>query len=52
VYNADAMKNKFQWLPDSSGKPTAEAFVQMVCGEDLQRIAGTEVEKCTSVHSP
>ena len=28
-------------LPDSSGKPAAEGFVRMLCGEDLQRIAGT-----------
>ena len=30
-----------QWLPDSSGKPTAEGSVCMLCGEDLQRIEKT-----------
>ncbi len=39
-------------LPDSRGKTTAEGFVRMVSGEDLQRIAGTEVEKCYSCSQP
>lgn len=47
-------KRNVQRLPDSSGKPTAalrQAQGDRQGSEDLQRIAGTEVEGCTNAHS-
>ena len=41
-----------EWLPDRSEKPTAEALCDGFCGEDLQRIAGTNVEQRNFADSP